>query len=49
MDEDTSRLGSFQFAGEHLGRFVLERDRSLLFVADRGAKKSSAFAMSAVM
>ena len=35
MHEDVSRLGSFQFSDDHLGRFVVERDGALLFYETR--------------
>ena len=40
MHEDNSRLGSFQWSAEHLGRFVVERDGRILFYRSRDAGRS---------
>ena len=40
MHEDNSRLGSFQWSAEHLGRFTVERDGRILFHRGRDAGRS---------
>lgn len=40
MHEDGSRLGSFQWSAEHLGRFVVECDGQMLFYRSRDAGRS---------
>jgi hypothetical protein len=40
MHEDSSRLGSFQWSSDHLGRFVVERDGKILFCRSRNAGRT---------
>lgn len=40
MHEDGSRLGSFQWSENHLGRFVVEKDRSILLYESQDAGRS---------
>ena len=40
MHEDNSRLGSYQWSADHLGRFVVERGGQILFYRSRDAGRS---------